>query len=153
MNWPYKISSSTPSSVYAFNQSTNLAKDLIRMQRNLILLGKYHHVYLYPNIYHINTTSESEAIAIYASLMPQLSVKVNRHTKTNLDVDLGFHRYDYAGNVVTYGEIDYMEKDMDLWRKKHGDLITTISYYPWVTILNTMMLHNNTPSTLYSYSK
>ena len=103
MNWPYNIYSSIPSSVYLFNQSANLGKDMIRMQRNLMQLAKINDTHLCPNVYHINTTSESEAMNIYASLIPQLSIKVNSQTQTNLDIDLGLHRLDYSGNMVSYG--------------------------------------------------
>lgn len=117
------------------------------------MLGKNNQSSFCPGIYYINTTSESKANAIYASLMPQLSIKVNRHTAMKLDVDLGLHRFDYEGNTVAYGDVDHLEKHMDVSNKKDIDLMTTISYYPWVTILNTMMLHNNTASTQNTYSK
>lgn len=103
MNWPYHLSSNETSDVYVFNQTTDLSKDLLAKQHHLLELAKINFTGYDHHVYHINTEDFNEALRVYASLIPQLSVKVNTHSKTEMDVVLGFHAMDYEGNVVSYG--------------------------------------------------
>ena len=103
MNWPYHLSSDETSDVYVFNQTTDLSKDLLAQQYHLLELAKINSTKYDRHIYYINTEDFDEALQVYASLIPQLSVKVNTHSKTEMDVVLGFHEMDYEGNIVSYG--------------------------------------------------
>ena len=101
MNWPYDLNDlhKNTSDHYIIIQSTNLEKDVINKANTLISLAEQQSKYYY---YYIDSQDINEVFQNYLNLVPQVSIKVNKHSKKDLDVILGFHSDTNLGTAINY---------------------------------------------------